>query len=35
MSITQRDEFASVIQTSGGKVDGLISALRKKTGTTN
>lgn len=31
MSITQRDEFASVIRTSGGNVDGLISALRKKT----
>jgi phospholipid transport system substrate-binding protein len=32
MSITQRDEFAAVIRTSGGKVEGLISALRKKTG---
>ncbi len=32
MSITQRDEFASVIRTSGGNVDGLITALRKKTG---
>jgi phospholipid transport system substrate-binding protein len=35
MSITQRDEFAAVIQSSGGKVDGLISALRKKTGASN
>jgi phospholipid transport system substrate-binding protein len=32
MSITQRDEFAAVIRTAGGNVDGLISALRKKTG---
>jgi phospholipid transport system substrate-binding protein len=32
MSITQRDEFAAVIRTNGGKVDGLLSALRKKTG---
>ena len=32
MSITQRDEFAAVIRTSGGKVDGLLTALRKKTG---
>jgi phospholipid transport system substrate-binding protein len=31
MSITQRDEFASVIQTKGGKVDGLLAALREKT----
>jgi phospholipid transport system substrate-binding protein len=35
MSITQRDEFAAVIQSSGGKVEGLISALRKKTGASN
>jgi phospholipid transport system substrate-binding protein len=32
MSITQRDEFAAVIRTSGGSVDGLLTALRKKTG---
>jgi phospholipid transport system substrate-binding protein len=32
MSITQRDEFAAVIRTSGGTVDGLLTALRKKTG---
>ena len=31
MSITQRDEFAAVIKQSGGKIDGLIRALRKKT----
>jgi phospholipid transport system substrate-binding protein len=32
MVITQRSEFASVIQQSGGKVEGLIAALRKRTG---
>jgi phospholipid transport system substrate-binding protein len=32
MSVTQRDEFASVISNSGGKVEGLLRALRKKTG---
>jgi phospholipid transport system substrate-binding protein len=32
MSVTQRDEFASVIRKTGGKVDGLIKALRRKTG---
>ena len=32
MSVTQRDEFAAVIRRSGGKVDGLLAALRKKTG---
>jgi len=32
MGITQRDEFASVIRNSGGKVAGLLTALRKKTG---
>lgn len=32
MSVTQRDEFAAVIRQNGGKVDGLIEALRKKTG---
>jgi phospholipid transport system substrate-binding protein len=31
MSVTHRDEFASVIRSSGGTVDGLIAALRKKT----
>lgn len=31
MSITQRSEFASVIQRGGGKVQGLIVALRNKT----
>ncbi len=32
MSVTQRDEFAAVIQRSGGKVEGLLRALRRKTG---
>ncbi len=32
MSVTQRDEFAAVIRQSGGKVTGLIKALRRKTG---
>jgi phospholipid transport system substrate-binding protein len=32
MAITQRDEFSSIINQSGGKVDGLLAALRKKTG---
>jgi phospholipid transport system substrate-binding protein len=31
MAETHRSEFASVIQNSGGKVSGLIDALRKKT----
>ena len=31
MSVTQRDEFVSVIRQTGGKVAGLIKALRKKT----
>jgi phospholipid transport system substrate-binding protein len=31
MSVTQRDEFAAVISSNGGKVEGLLSALRKKT----
>ena len=34
MAITQRDEFASVIQRSGGEVEGLLVELRKKVGTT-
>ena len=33
MKVTQRDEFAAVIRNSGGRVEGLLSALRKKTGT--
>ena len=32
MSITQRSEFASVIQRNGGQVQGLIAMLREKTG---
>jgi phospholipid transport system substrate-binding protein len=32
MAVTQRSEFASVIQSKGGKVAGLIDALRAKTG---
>jgi phospholipid transport system substrate-binding protein len=32
MSVTQRDEFASVISSNGGKIEGLLSALRRKTG---
>jgi phospholipid transport system substrate-binding protein len=32
MSVTQRDEFAAVIRRSGGKIEGLLVALRKKTG---
>ena len=31
MVITQRDEFAAIINQNGGKVDGLLTALRKKT----
>ena len=31
MSITQREEFTTVIRNNGGKVDALISILRKKT----
>ena len=31
MSVTQRDEFASVIARSGGRIDGLLRVLRKKT----
>ncbi|MBV5334014.1 ABC transporter substrate-binding protein, partial [bacterium] len=30
MGVTQRSEFASVIQTNGGQVDGLLKALRAK-----
>lgn len=32
MVITQRDEFSAIINRNGGKVDGLLVALRKKTG---
>ncbi len=32
MAITQRDEFSAIINQHGGKVDGLLVALRKKTG---
>ena len=32
MSVTQRDEFAAVIRRNGGKVEGLLDALRRKTG---
>lgn len=31
MGITQRAEFAAVIRNNGGKVEGLLAALRKKT----
>lgn len=31
MLVTQRDEFASVILNSGGRVEGLLAALRKRT----
>ncbi|MDA0653731.1 MAG: ABC transporter substrate-binding protein [Proteobacteria bacterium] len=34
MVITQRDEFSSIMNQSGGKLDGLLTALRKKTGKT-
>ena len=30
MKVTQRDEFAAVIQQSGGQVDGLLTRLRQK-----
>ena len=32
MAITHRDEFAYVISREGGKIEGLLAALRKKTG---
>jgi len=32
MAITQRDEFSAIINQNGGKIDGLLVALRKKTG---
>jgi phospholipid transport system substrate-binding protein len=31
MKVTQRDEFASVIQHDGGRIDGLLARLRQKT----
>ena len=31
MAITQRDEFAAVINQNGGKIDGLLTMLREKT----
>lgn len=31
MAITQRDEFAAIINQNGGKVDGLLTTLRQKT----
>jgi phospholipid transport system substrate-binding protein len=34
MAVTQRQEFASVIQRNGGTIDGLLKLLREKTGTT-
>ena len=33
MAVTQRSEFASVIQRNGGKVEGLLAMLRQKTAT--
>ena len=32
MAITQRDEFSAIINQRGGKIEGLLAALRKKTG---
>jgi len=32
MAITQRDEFAAIINQGGGKIEGLLAALRQKTG---
>ncbi len=32
MSVTQRDEFAAVIRRNGGRIEGLLDALRRKTG---
>lgn len=31
MGVTQRQEFSSVIQSNGGRIDGLLQALRQKT----
>jgi phospholipid transport system substrate-binding protein len=33
MSVTQRDDFAAVIQRNGGKIEGLLASLREKTKT--
>jgi phospholipid transport system substrate-binding protein len=35
MAVTQRSEFASVIQRNGGQVQGLIAMLREKTGSSS
>jgi len=32
MSVTQRDEFASVIAQNGGNIDGLLQAMRRQAG---
>ncbi len=32
MAVTQRDEFSSIINQRGGKIEGLLAALREKTG---
>jgi phospholipid transport system substrate-binding protein len=32
MSVTQRDEFASVISQNGGSIDGLLQAMRQRAG---
>jgi ABC-type transporter MlaC component len=35
MAVTQRSEFASVIQRSGGQISGLLNLLRQKVGSLN
>jgi phospholipid transport system substrate-binding protein len=35
MKVTERDEFAAVIQRGGGRLDGLLEQLRQKTATHN
>lgn len=35
MAVTQRQEFASVIQRNGGQIDGLLKLLREKAGVKN
>jgi phospholipid transport system substrate-binding protein len=32
MAVTQRDEFSSVIQRGGGRIEALLASLRDKTG---
>jgi len=32
MAITHRDELAAIISRRGGKIEGLLAVLRKKTG---